>query len=64
MKVAFMDRNTMNCNVANLEILTSAELLKRNSLHNYPIPIARAIQLRGALNRQINKHLKRLKNEK
>lgn len=63
MNLVFKDHNTMNCNVENLEILTNADLLRRNSLHNYPEPIARIIQLRGALNRQINKHLKRLKNE-
>jgi hypothetical protein len=64
MKVVFRDHNTMNCNVDNLELLTCAQLMKRNSLHNYPVPITRIIQLRGALNRQINKHLKKLRDEK
>lgn len=40
----------------NLECLTRAELMTRNSYHNnYPPEVARLIQLRGALNRQINK---------
>jgi hypothetical protein len=64
MKLVFKDGNTMNCAVNNLELLTAAELMKRNSWHNYPEELGRAIQLRGALNRQINKHLKRIKNEK
>lgn len=39
-----------------LELLSRAQLMKRNSYHyNYPKPIAELIQLRGALNRQINK---------
>ncbi len=38
-----------------LELLSMAENMRRNSLHNYPKEITRAIQLRGALNRQINR---------
>lgn len=64
LKLIFKDGDTMNCEINNLELLTSAQLMKRNSFHNYPKPIANTIQLRGALNRQINKHLKKLRNEK
>lgn len=45
--------------VDRLELLSRAELMKRNTLHRYPKDIARAIQLRGALMRQINKRSKR-----
>lgn len=38
-----------------LELVTRPELMRRNTLHRYPKEIARLIQLRGALNRQINK---------
>lgn len=38
-----------------LELVTRAELMKRNSYHNYPQPIPQLIQLRGALNRKINR---------
>lgn len=38
-----------------LELLTRAQLMARNTYHNYPKPIAQLIQLRGALNRQIHK---------
>ncbi len=38
-----------------LELVTLAENMRRNTLHNYPKEITRAIQLRGALNRQINR---------
>lgn len=64
MKLIFKDRDTMNCGIENLELVTPGELMKRNSLHNYPKPISAAIQLRGALNRQINKHLKKINDEK
>ena len=38
-----------------LELLSRAELMARNSYHNYPKPIAQLIRLRGAINRQIHK---------
>jgi len=44
-----------------VELVTRAELMRRNSYHNYPQPIPQLIQLRGALQRQINK---RTRNEK
>lgn len=64
LKLVFKDGDTMNCDIKNLELLTPGQLLERNSWHNYPAELGKAVQLRGALNRQINKHLKRLKNEK
>lgn len=64
MKLIFKDKDSMNCDVSNLELLTAGQLMKRNSVHNYPKPIAQAVQLRGALNRQINKHIKKFNNEK
>lgn len=64
MKLVFKDGDTMNAAIENLEILTPGQLMERNSWHRYPEEIGKAIQLRGALNRQINKHLKKLKDEK
>ncbi len=58
MKLVFKDGDTLNCSINNLELLTAAELMKRNSFHNYPKPLAMMVQLRGALNRQINKQSK------
>lgn len=38
-----------------LEMVTRAQLMRRNSVHTvYPPEVARLVQLRGALNRQIN----------
>jgi hypothetical protein len=59
--VVFKDGNPGNCNIDNLEVITRAENMRRNTYHNYPKDIALMVQLRGALNRQINKHLKTLK---
>ena len=38
-----------------LELVTRAENLRRNSVHNLPKELALLVQLRGALNRQINR---------
>jgi hypothetical protein len=48
--------------VDRLELVSRAELMRRNTYHNYPKEIAQLIQLRGALNRQINKR-ERQRNE-
>lgn len=53
--VIFSDGNRRNFDSSNLLALTRAELMKRNTVHRYPKEIARLVQLRGALNRQIRK---------
>jgi len=53
--VAFKTTDTMNCDPENLELITRAESMKRNSLHNYPEDIQQAIHTRSQLTRQINK---------
>ena len=54
--VVFRDGNKENTDIGNLECITRAELMRRNSYHNnYPKDVQLLIQLRGAVNRQINK---------
>lgn len=54
--IAFKDGNKQNVALENLEIVTRAELMRRNSYHeNYPKEVAQLVQLRGAITRQINK---------
>jgi len=62
--IVFKDNNTLNCNLDNLIIMSNAELMRRNSAQRFGPEIFKIIQLRGALNRQINKRLKQLSNEK
>lgn len=38
-----------------LELVTQAEMMRRNSFHQYGPEIAQLVQLRGAISRQINK---------
>lgn len=44
--------------VDSVEAITRAELMLRNTYHRFGPEIARVIQLRGAINRQINKRTK------
>lgn len=54
--VVFKDGNRQRIELENLELVTRPELMRRNSYHNrYPKEVGLAIQLRGALMRQINK---------
>lgn len=57
--LVFKDGNRRNFDLDNLELVSRAENMRRNSLHRYPKEIALAIQLRGALNRRINNAAKR-----
>lgn len=55
MIVIFLDGNKKNLNIKNMALLTKAENMRRNTVHNYPKEIVHLVQLRAALNRQINK---------
>lgn len=41
-----------------LELLSRAELMARNTVHNLPKPLAQLVQLRGAINRKINDRIR------
>jgi len=54
--LAFRDRNKTHIALDNLELITRAENMRRNSFHNnYPKEVAQLIQLKSALNRKINR---------
>ena len=54
--IVFKDGNTQNTSIENLECISDAELMSRNTMHNYPQDIKDLIHLKAAINRQINKH--------
>lgn len=57
--VAFKDGNRANCALDNLECIHRRELARRNCMWNrYPRQLAEAIQMTGALKRQIRKQEK------
>jgi hypothetical protein len=53
--VVFKDGNKQNVALNNLELVSRADMMRRNTVHNLPKPLANTIQLLGALNRQIRK---------
>jgi hypothetical protein len=56
--VVFRDRNIKNLDPANLECITRAELMARNTIHRYPQPLKHAIRLVNKLQRTINEKQK------
>jgi len=53
--VSFKDGDRLNVELRNLALVSFADNLRRNSLHNYPKPLASTIQLLGALKRTLNR---------
>jgi rhodanese-related sulfurtransferase len=54
--VCFRDGNRMNFAEDNLELISRAERMRRNSYHfNYPKEVGQLIQLKGALQRKLNR---------
>jgi hypothetical protein len=51
--VVFRDGDRMNIELANLELVSRAELMRRNTVHRLPAPLRSAIQLVGQLKRRI-----------
>lgn len=55
--VVFRDGNKDNITIENLELITRQENMIRNSVHRLPKELALVVQLKGAVQRQINKRL-------
>lgn len=53
--IVFKDGDKRHIALDNLQLVTRDELMLRNTLHNYGPEIARVIQLKGAITRQINR---------
>lgn len=53
--MAFKDGNKQNCDISNLELVSRIEMMKRNTIHNLPSDLKELVQLKGRLNKQINK---------
>ncbi len=62
--VVFRNGDRADIRLDNLELVSRTELMRRNSYHNrYPKEIGLAIQLRGQIVRQINKRVRREKQD-
>ena len=51
--VAFKDRNKAHISLDNLELISRRELMRRNTIHNYPAPLAGVIRLNAKLKRRL-----------
>lgn len=54
--VCFKDGNRLNSAIENLELLSRAELMARNTIHRYPQELKDAIRLVKKLRRRIDEH--------
>lgn len=58
MFVIFLDGTRDNIDITNLSLVTKAQNMLRNTVHNYPKEIVHLVQLQAAINRQINQRTK------
>lgn len=56
--IVFANGDKRDIRLDNLQCISRVELMQRNTIHNLPKPLARTVQLLGALNRQIRKREK------
>ncbi|MRX40597.1 hypothetical protein GJU43_15015 [Flavobacterium sp. LC2016-23] len=56
--IVFIDGNTQNFEINNLECISHEELLKRNTIHRLPEDLKEIIYIKGSIRRQINKNIK------
>lgn len=54
--IAFKDGNQANCTLANLEMITTAERMRRNGIYRYPAEIRNVMRLLGRLNKELKNH--------
>lgn len=57
--VVFKNGDRADIRIGNLELISRAENMRRNTIHNMPPALADVCRLRGVLNRHINKRTKR-----
>jgi hypothetical protein len=54
--IGFIDGNKENIIIENLVLLSRADLMRRNTIHNYPLEIRQVIRLTAKLRRTIARH--------
>lgn len=55
-RITFIDGDKTLIVIENLEAVSIAEMMRRNSIHNLPEELKEVLQLKGALNRRITCH--------
>lgn len=62
--LTFKDGDKTNITLENLELVSRADMMKRNSIHNLPEELKDVLKLKGALNRRITCHERRNRTQK
>ena len=52
--VVFCDKNAANIEISNLELITRAENMRRNTIHRYPSELKETIRQLGKLKKAIS----------
>lgn len=55
-RLVFKDGNRLNFVLENLELVSIADLMRRNTIHNLPPELREVVHLRAAIVRKINRH--------
>ncbi|WP_020164686.1 HNH endonuclease signature motif containing protein [Methyloversatilis discipulorum] len=55
-RLVFKDGNRLNVVLENLELVSIADLMRRNTIHNLPPELREVVHLRAAIVRRINRH--------
>jgi hypothetical protein len=58
-KVVFKNGDRANCAIENLELLTHAEVMMRNTIHNLPAELKETIMLLGRVKRKVRANAKK-----
>lgn len=61
--VTFKNGDYRDCRIDNLELMSRADNMRRNSLHNYPEDLKSAIQIKAGFNRKLNKIIKKYESQ-
>ena len=61
MIISFKDKNTMNCDIENLELISKGENMKRNSIQNMPEEIKQSIRILNGFKRKVYRYEKKHK---
>ena len=59
MKITFIDGNSLNCQINNLQMVSYADLMRKNSHRNIPKELLEVIKLKNKLIQKINSYGKK-----
>jgi hypothetical protein len=61
--IVFKDKNREHIEIENLECISRRDLMLRNTVHRLPKELVQVVQLKGALQRQINNRIRHEKQD-